>query len=410
MVSSMREYFPEDETQAADLIRHHAVGKQKLLISGGSTRRQWGNVSCSQPYHVLRSTALAGIVAYNPHEMVMTARSGTPLSDIETALAQAGQMMAFEPIDHRPLLATSGSPTIGGVFAANISGPRRFVAGAARDSLLGLRFVNGRGEVVKNGGRVMKNVTGLDLVKLLAGSFGSLGLITEVTFRVPPCHETSCSIAISGLTDSQAIPALAQAMALPVGVSAAAYLPASLACGLGSDGIFQDSATILRLEGLAHSVKLRSEKLQDAMARLGDVTVLEGDVSSQIWREIRDVMPFADGTQRPVWRISVAPATAPQLVEAMVREGKHDGQDMFYDWQGGLIWMRMQQETHADCLRQLMTAHGGGHATLIRGSVVDHPSVSTFHPPPTQVATLSARIKQAFDPEGIFPSLWTDHL
>jgi len=409
MIKLMNDYSPENEKQAADIIRHHAASGQKLLISAGGTRWISPLIQNSPAHALLRSTALTGIVAYNPHEMVMTVRAGTPISQIEAALAENGQMMAFEAVDHRGLLKTSGEPTIGGLFATNASGPRRFVAGAARDSLLGLRFVNGRGEIVKNGGRVMKNVTGLDLVKLLAGSFGSLGFISEVTFRVPPRYQSSCSIAITGLTDSQAITAMAQAMALPVSVSGAAHIPASLAHHLAGGGIFSHATTLLRLEGLPHSLSGRREKLKQAMSDFGSVMLIEQELSLQLWREIGNVCLFADGTQRPIWRISVAPSHAPEIVGAMMRDGKHNGRDVFYDWQGGLLWMRMERGPHGAHLRHLIKAHGGGHATLIRASAADGTATPIFQPPDAAEAFLSMRVKQAFDPVGIFLNLWTGH-
>jgi glycolate oxidase FAD binding subunit len=145
--------IPTSEEEAAELVRAHARVGVPLAISGGDTRSGFGNAVAASAR--LRSTGLTGIVSYNPGEMVMTARAGTPLAEVEAALTENGQMLAFEPMDHRPLMGTSGEPTIGGVFASNVSGPRRLVAGAARDSLLGVRFVNGRGEIVKAGGRVM---------------------------------------------------------------------------------------------------------------------------------------------------------------------------------------------------------------------------------------------------------------
>ena len=208
---------PHNEADAAYVIRNAAAGGTTLAIVGGNTRSGFGNaVAC---HDTLSSSGLTGIVDYEPAEMVMTAKAGTPVAEIEAALAANRQMMAFEPMDHRGIMGTTGEPTIGGVFAANASGPRRFVAGAARDSLLGIRFVNGKGEIVRAGGRVMKNVTGLDLVKLLAGSQGTLGFLTEVTFRVLPVPQTVETIVISGLDDVVATQAMAVAMAMPVEVS-----------------------------------------------------------------------------------------------------------------------------------------------------------------------------------------------
>jgi glycolate oxidase FAD binding subunit len=393
----MIDLCPTTEDEAAEIIRAHAQAGTPLGIAGGNTRSGFGNAVTAG--HRLRSTALSGIVAYNPGEMVLTARAGTPLAEIEAALAEAGQTMAFEPMDHRPLMGTSGEPTIGGVFAANVSGPRRLISGAARDSLLGVRFVNGRGEAIKAGGRVMKNVTGLDLVKLMAGSHGTLGLITEVTFRVPPRPKSEATIVISGLNDAEAANAMAAAMALPVEVSGAAHLPMTVAWTFLGNRLPEGEATVLRIEGLPASVATRAEKLATTMSAFGPVARLGEDDSATLWREIRDVKPYADGGPRPVWRVSVAPSIGHQLVAALRLE---TGVDAFYDWQGGLVWMRMEADAEADLLRRFMAALGGGHATLMRAPGAVRAATSAFEPQVDAVALLSARVKEKFDPAGIF--------
>ncbi len=388
---------PTTEEEAAEIIRAHAQAGTPLSIAGGNTRSGFGNAVTVE--HRLRSTALSGIVAYNPGEMVLTARAGTPLAEIEAALAKSGQTMAFEPMDHRPLMGTSGEPTIGGIFAANVSGPRRLISGAARDSLLGVRFVNGRGEAIKAGGRVMKNVTGLDLVKLMAGSHGTLGLITEVTFRVPPKPKSEETIVISGLNDAEAANAMAAAMAMPVEVSGAAHLPMTVAWTFLGNRLPEGEATVLRIEGLPASVTTRAEKLAAAMAAFGPVARLGRDDSAILWREIRDVKPYADGGPRPVWRVSVAPSVGHQLVAALRLE---TGVDAFYDWQGGLVWMRMEADAEAGLLRRFMHILGGGHATLMRAPDAMRAATSAFEPQVDAVARLSARVKEKFDPVGIF--------
>ncbi|WP_413711041.1 FAD-binding protein [Rhizobium sp. Rhizsp82] len=393
----MSAFFPESEDEAAALIRDHDAAGRPLAISGGGTRAGFGNRVEAED--TLRSTRLSGIVAYNPGEMVMTARAGTPVAEIEAALAANGQMMAFEPMDHRGVMGTSGEPTIGGVFAANVSGPRRFISGAARDSLLGIRFVNGRGEIVRNGGRVMKNVTGLDLVKLLAGSHGTLGFLTEVTFRVPPRPKAEETIVISGLNDAEAANAMAAAMALPVEVSGAAHLPMTVTWRFADGKLPEGEATVLRLEGLPGSVEARAEKLAKAMSAFGPVARIGEEMSRTLWREIRDVYPYADGTMRPVWRVSVAPSAGHQLVAALRLEA---GVDAYYDWQGGLIWMRMEADPEAGLLRRFIKALGGGHATLIRAADTVRADLAAFQPQPEAVALLSARVKEKFDPAGIF--------
>ncbi|MBB3313133.1 glycolate oxidase FAD binding subunit [Rhizobium sp. BK196] len=393
----MIDLVPASEEEAAAIVRAHAQEGRALAISGGDTRSGFGNAVEAEDR--LRSTGLSGIVAYNPGEMVMTAKAGTPLAEVEAALAENGQMLAFEPMDHRALMGTSGEPTIGGVFAANVSGPRRFVAGAARDSLLGIRFINGHGEIIKAGGRVMKNVTGLDLVKLLSGSHGTLGFLSEVTFRVPPRAKTEETVIISGLNDAEAANAMAAAMALPVEVSGAAHLPLTVTWKFLGGKLPEGEATVLRVEGLPGSVNSRAAKLMSAMAPFGQATRLDQAASRQLWQEIRDVAPYADGTARPVWRVSVAPAIGHQLVAALRLEA---GVDASYDWQGGLVWMRMEADPEASLVRRFVKALGGGHATLIRAPSKARAAISAFHPEEEAVAMLSRRVKEKFDPAGIF--------
>jgi glycolate oxidase FAD binding subunit len=273
------------------------------------------------------------------------------------------------------------------------------VAGAARDSLLGIRFINGKGEVIRAGGRVMKNVTGLDLVKLLAGSFGTLGFLTEVTFRVLPVPQAVETVVISGLDDAAATKAMATAMSLPVEVSGAAHLPFTVRHRFIGGRLPEGEATVLRLEGLAPSVKVRAEKLAAVMEAFGPVTCLNGEESRTLWKEIRDVAPYVDGTPRPLWRVSVAPSAGHKLVAALRLEA---GIDAFYDWQGGLIWMRMEADPEAELLRRYIRALGGGHATLLRAPAPMRAQISAFEPQPDAVAALSARIKQQLDPAGIF--------
>ncbi|AXV18051.1 2-hydroxy-acid oxidase (plasmid) [Neorhizobium sp. SOG26] len=389
--------IPHSENDAAYVIRTAAANKKALILCGGQTRSP--DVDPLADIEVVSSRGLSGIVTYDPAEMVMTARAGTPVAEIEATLAENRQMMAFEPMDHRGILKTSGEPTIGGVFAANISGPRRFVAGAARDSLLGIRFINGKGETVRAGGRVMKNVTGLDLVKLLAGSQGTLGFLTEVTFRVLPVPQTVETIVISGLNNDAATNAMAAAMAMPVEVSGAAHLPQTVRSKFIDGKLPEGEATVLRLEGLEASVGVRADKLEAVMQAFGPVTRLGMDDSLTLWRQIRDIHPYADGTEKPLWRVSVAPSAGHQLVAALRLEA---GIDAFYDWQGGLVWMRMEADPEAELIRRYIRALGGGHATLVRASELVRQQTPAFEPLPEAVAALSARVKEKLDPWGIF--------
>ncbi|WP_320200984.1 FAD-binding protein [Agrobacterium sp. rho-13.3] len=389
--------LPTTEAEAADIIRGHADAGQALEIIGGNTRSGFGNrVEADAP---LSSRNISGIVAYNPAEMVMTVKAGTPVAEVDAALSAAKQMMAFEPMDHRAVMGTVGEPTIGGIFAANVSGPRRFVAGAARDSLLGIRFINGQGEPIKAGGRVMKNVTGLDLVKLLAGSYGTLGFLTEVTFRVLPVAPTQTTLVMSGLEDAAASHSMAAAMATSVEVSGAAHLPESVTSRFLNGALPDGAATVLRLEGLAASVEARSRKLQTMLAGLGPSMLLDPDESHSLWQDIRNVAPYAATPAKPLWRVSVAPSQGHKLVAALRLEA---GIDAFYDWQGGLVWMQMEADPEADLLRHYVKALGGGHATLIRATETARQGVAAFEPLSAAEAALSNRIREKLDPAGIF--------
>ncbi|MCV9962966.1 FAD-binding protein [Pararhizobium sp. BT-229] len=390
-------FEPETEAEAAGIIATLVRNDLTLKIAGGGTRSGLGNPAAAD--RILTTRNLSGIVSYVPAEMTMTTKAGTLVAEIEAALVANRQMLAFEPLDYRGVMATAGEPTIGGIFATNASGPRRLTAGAARDHLLGVRFVNGAGEVIKSGGRVMKNVTGLDLVKLLCGSHGTLGLLTEVTFKVLPLPQASATIVVSGLDDAEAAAAMAKAMSLPVEVSGAAHLPESVKGRFVGGGLADGPATVLRLEGLSASVAVRQEKLVATFASAAPVTVLDHEATTTLWREIRDVKPYADGTQRPLWRVSVAPSVGHQLVAALRLEA---GVDAFYDWQGGLVWLRMEADAEGDLLRRYIRGLGGGHATLVRASDAVRATTPAFEPEAPAIAALSARLKEKFDPKRAF--------
>ena len=369
---------PSTEAELADLVLAAAAEDAPLAVAGGDTRSGLGPPV--QAARTIRTTSLAGITAYEPAEMVMTARAGTPVSEIEATLAEHRQRLLFEPMDHRPLYRTDGEPTIGGVAAVNATGPRRFVAGAARDAMLGLRFVNGRGEAVQAGGRVMKNVTGLDLVKLLVGSRGRLGVLSEVTFKVAPAPETVATFALEGLETDDAVRALAAAMATSTDVSGAAHMPA-------------EARTYLRLEGFETSVGERAAKLAQALAAFGTLQRIEADP----WHGIRDATVFNDGSDSPVWRVSVAPSAAPTLLDALGHP------PAFLDWQGGLVWIGA--DVDHEILRREIDVQGGGHATLVRGPATMRAAIPVFQPPGPVEAKLIARLRERFDPNGVFAAV-----
>ncbi|WP_430911063.1 glycolate oxidase subunit GlcE [Methylobacterium sp. sgz302541] len=382
----MRLYEPASEDDAARIVREAAGRGERLRLVGGNTKAGMGRPA--QDEATLSSRGLAGITLYEPAEMVVSARAGTPLSEVQTLLASKGQMLPFEPVDHRALMGSAGKPTLGAVAAINNSGPRRINAGAARDSLIGVRFVNGRGEAIKSGGRVMKNVTGLDLVKLMAGAWGTLGFLTEVTFKVLPVQERVATLVFSGLDDARAVEALGAGLGSPFELTGAAHLPA------GIDG--ESARTLLRIEGFSDSVTYRLGELSRLLKRFGAPETVDGEAGAALWRHVRDAAPFA-GTGEAVWRLSVAPTKGP-AVTAAIGAGR-----WFYDWGGGLIWLAMDAsgDAGAAAIRAAIRPHGG-HATLIRAPDALRAAVPVFEPLPEPLMRVTQGIKAAHDPAGVF--------
>ena len=366
---------PASEAEVAACI---AAATAPLAIEGGGTKRALGRPSQAQS--TLSLARLSGITLYEPAELVIGARTGTPLAEIEAALAQKGQMLPFEPIDYRPLLGSSGEPTIGAVAACNISGPRRIAAGAARDHLIGVRLVNGRGDIVKNGGRVMKNVTGLDLVKLSCGAFGTLGALTEVIFKVLPRAQATGTLVLHGLDDARAIAALCAGLGSPFEVTGAAHLP-----GQG---------TYLRVEGFASSVAYRLGELAAVLKPFAPGEVLGEAAALSLWRDIRDCALLCEPRQRAVWRLSLAPTRAPGVVADIAR--KLDAR-WFYDWGGGLVWLAVPETGDAGAA-VIRAAIGGGHATLVRAGEAVRGAVDVFQPLAAPLMVLTRGIKASFDP------------
>lgn len=383
-------HTPTTEAQACAVVKSVVAARTPLAICGGSTRAGLGRPS--QAASTVTSAGLTGITLYEPAEMVIAARAGTALREVEETLADRGQMLPFEPMDHRPLFGTDGEPTIGAVAAGNISGPRRINAGAARDSLIGVRLVNGHGEMVKSGGRVMKNVTGLDLVKLVAGSFGTLGFLTEVTFRVLPKPERVVTLLWRGLDDAAGIALLSGALGSPFEPMAAAHCPA----GIAGD----EAVTLLRLENFSASIDYRAEELSALLSAHGAPEMLEGEASATLWRDIRDAGVFA-GTQEAVWRLSLAPGNGPKATAAIARAIPQAR--WYYDWGGGLVWLGVpaQDDAGAATIRAAIRPLGG-HATLVRAPDAVRASVSVFEPLAEPLMRVSAGIKRSFDPAGIF--------
>lgn len=392
----MTTFTPTTSAEVLEAVRWAAGEGEPIEIVGHGSKRGIGRPV--QTEHVIDCSGLAGVTLYEPEELVLSARAGTPIAEIERLLAEKNQEFAFEPMDYGPLLGGKpGRGTIGGLLSANLAGPRRLKAGAARDHILGIHAVSGRGEAFKSGGRVVKNVTGYDLSKVMAGAWGTLAVLTDVTFKVLPRSETETTLALRGLTEEQAIAAMAAAMGSSAEVSAAAHLPETVT-GKVLDGALSGRATtLLRLEGFGPSVTYRTEMLKTLFSML-EIDAIDEAASRPLWRQVRDVEPFADGTGSPVWRASMAPSEGHRLVMALRMQAAVDA---FYDWQGGLIWLRVQGDCEAATLRALIRRHGGGHATLVRASLAERAAVPVFEPQSSALAALSARLKTEFDPKGI---------
>jgi glycolate oxidase FAD binding subunit len=355
-----------------------------------------------QTEHVLNMTGLAGVSLYEPGELVLSAAAGTPLNDVEAALDEHAQQLAFEPPNLSRFLGTGHKPpTLGGTVAANMSGPRRIAAGAARDHVLGLRAVTGRAETVRVGGRVMKNVTGYDLCKLLAGSWGTLAVLTEVTVKVLPRPEAEATVILTGQSADEAVRAMSVALGSSVGVSGATHIPAVLAqrSAVSAMSMAASSVTVLRIEGFRASVRARRETLLAELRPFGPLETLDGRTSARLWGEIRDVSLLPADGNNVVWRLSTVASRAPDVVRN-VSIGEEV--EALYDWGGGLVWLVQPPfgDGGAQAIRSVLE-RTGGHATLMRAPPSTRGAVSVFEPQPEPVAALTRRLKAAYDPHSI---------
>ena len=384
----MTALVPADEAELAAMVVDAAAKKTPLAIVGGGTRSGLGRPM--QTAATLSTKELTGVTLYEPTEMVLSVRAGTPLTEIEALLAERSQRLAFEPMDHRGIYGSRGDPSIGAVAAANLSGPRRIQAGAARDNMIGLRAVTGTGEVVKSGGRVMKNVTGLDLVKFLAGSHGTLAVFSEVTFKVLPAPETEATIAVTGLSDVRAVSAMAMALGSPFSVTAAAHSPAEET---------EPARTYIRLDGFAHSVADRADRLRTLLSDFGPADVLGAHTSASLWLTILDLDGLSAPLRTPIWRVSVRPSDGPAIADAARAEFPAR---VLYDWGGGLVWIAGGEGPDAGATIIRAAVHAvGGHATLVRAPEDVRNAVEVFEPLSPPLMDLTRKLKATFDPAGI---------
>ncbi|SKA36726.1 glycolate oxidase FAD binding subunit [Enhydrobacter aerosaccus] len=377
---------PRDTQELRQAVEWALNADESLEVRGTGSKQALGKpTACKQ---VLDLSAIAGVVDYAPEELVVTVRAGTPLRDVEALLAQRNQMLAFEPPDLGPLLGREpGEGTLVGTLMGNFAGPRRLSAGAARDHLLGFSGVNGRGEWFKSGGRVMKNVTGYDLSKLIAGSWGTLAVLDEVSVKVLPAPDQTRTLLLHGLDDAMAVKALCAAMGSPHEVSGAAHIK---------------DRTALRVEGVAPSVEARLTGLRDLLSDTGATMDELGTLESRaFWRDVRDVTVLGADADAVIWRISCPPTEGPRVV-ARIRN-QRPTMKAFYDWSGGLIWLALPPTADGDhVLVRAALGATGGHATLIRASEAVRAAVPVFQPQSAALLALAQRVKDSFDPKGLF--------
>lgn len=411
---AMQRLCPNSEEQLRDAIAWAAAQGVPLALHGRDSKAGIGRPVAAEA--VLDLSELRGILLYEAEELVLSAAAATPLEEIDEALAGRAQHLAFEPFRPQALFSgrdagsqTAGSQTagsLGGCLAVNLSGPRRPQAGAARDHFLGARAVSGRGEVFKSGGRVVKNVTGYDLCKLLAGSFGTLAAMSVVTVKVLPRPQKTRTLLLLGQPAVEAGAAMRRALAAPLEVSGASWLPEGLAGRSAVDRVVQAGAavTALRLEGSATSVTERCAALRALWPRGVAMEELHSHNSVRFWAEVRDGAPLAAPKERTVWRISLPPAGGPGYLAALADRGLPVADAAFLDWGGGLVWLAVGPERAdggADLIRPALAAHGGGHATLLRGAGALRLSVPPFQPQPVALAALAERVRAGMDPRGV---------
>ena len=374
---------PRDQTDVVEAIAEAAREGWRLEIRGGGSKADVG--APRTDVGLLDMTGLDGVVDYDPAELVLTARAGTPLAAIEALIATEGQMLGFEPFDHGPIFGRpAGAATLGGVVASGVAGSRRLSRGGARDHLLGFKGVSGRGEAFVAGAKVIKNVTGYDLPKLLTGSWGRLAALTEITLKMSPRGRAETTLFIDGLSPKEAHRIMTRAMGSHAEVSAAAHAPGGLGGGAGR--------TALRLEGFGPSVAARCQMVQTLVSDDRLFAASEQDASG-FWSNLRTLAPLADG--RPLWRVNVPPGGGCAIVAATEPHGAR----WLFDWAGGLVWLTSDGEPQTV---RAAAAAAGGHATLVRGPDSLRAATPPFHPPAPGVAALEARVRRAFDPAGLF--------
>jgi len=380
-----------DEQDIQSAVRDACATRTPLLIQGAGTKLCM--LRPVQAASTLSVARLTGVTLYAPKELVFGARAGTTMAEIEATLAAQGQHMIAEPPDYTVLLGSAGAQTLSGIVATNLSGPRRIAAGAVRDHVLGVRAINGAGDLIRSGGRVLKNVTGLDLCKLLTGSHGTLGVLTEITLKVLPAPETTASVILRGLDPARAVAALSAALGSPFGVSGAAYLPEAAAGALHETG----TLTLARLEDFAPSVAYRGGKLAALLNEFGAAEIWDDARSRAAWAAIRHATVLAPAASDAIWRVSLRPSRGPAVLAA----AQAAGADGYLDWGGGLLMLAGPATAAAHAAITAAARAAGGIWTVLRAPAPWRASADMVTPDPPALAAISRRIKAAMDPAGV---------
>jgi glycolate oxidase FAD binding subunit len=389
-------HAPQSVEELAELVAEAAQAKIPLEVRGRGSKHEVGRFI--QSGSVVSTERMSGILSYEPSELVLAAHAGTPIAEVESALSASGQELAFEPVDLGPVLGTSaGQGSIGGAFATNLAGSRRVLKGAARDHLIGVACVSGWGEPFKSGGRVKKNVTGYDLSKVMAGSWGTLAVMTEVATKVMPKAEEVRTLLCLGLPDHTAVEGLCRSLCTPYEVSGAVHVQAPLAAKLSDADVAKagGAVTAIRVEGALGSARYRIGKLKNSLAAYSPWLELDTVRSRAFWEEMRTLRMFA-GSDRPLWRISTAPTRAVKLTSIVARTLDIN---VVYDWSGGLLWLDTTLTSDAGAVEiRRAVAEFGGHATLIRADRSTRAGLDIFQPLEGSLVAMTAKLKSAFDP------------
>ncbi len=388
-------FEPLDEAALAGFVREAYHAAEPILVQGAGTKL--GMLRPVQAARSLTTRHLSGVTLYAPKELVFAARAGTTLAEVERSLAEHGQQLIAEPPDYAALLADGrhppqvGGQTFGGIVATNLSGPRRITSGAVRDHVLGVRAVDGTGQVIRSGGRVLKNVTGLDICKLLTGSHGTLGVMTEITVKVLPAAEASGSLVLRGLDPERGVAALSAALGSPYGVSGAAYLPdGHEACGAGP-------AAIVRIEDFAQSVAYRLDRLRADLAEFGAAEMLDEAASRSAWTAIRHAAVLAAAPGDAIWRASVRPSCGPAVLAAADRAGARG----YLDWGGGLLMLAGPPTEAAHRAIAQAVTRAGGVWTVLRAPEPLRAAIDVVPAEAAALRRIALRVKAAMDPKGI---------